>query len=233
MKLLRIYSFFVFCLFLLFTSCEEDVCYSCDETVDAWAHENLTTISLMSRIELQNLDLEKQRASFRTFSPSKKKEIWIDKLNHVKSKAQSNDEIQHLNILNQFVANLDFSTTLTSEQIDYLENWFAEGVLKFEWTGYYRISAFKMLGEVTKEEKEFNEQYLDQILSSNYEGPNLKFLDLMGVNYAYAQCDSEWCADCTFLGGTCLSGCQRTTTGCGWLFLQECTKNCSPPPPDI
>lgn len=229
------HAYFIFSLLLLafVSSCQKEPCYSCDDGVDSWAHENIEKISLMSKTEVVELHLEKQRAAFRIFEPNKRKKLWSDKMVEVRNFLNSEEELQHFSIMENFIERHTFDEDITHEQEKFLFDWFDEGKEKFGWTDYFRISAFMRLGKVVNNEKEFKELYVKDLLSYNNEpksGNDVTLSQIMALNVANAEtsCDSRWCLDCNLIGGTCLTGCSNTSTGCGWAWSQSCNKNCAP-----
>ncbi len=218
-------------LLVVLVSCQKEPCYSCDDGVDSWAKENITKISLMTRSDILKLNLEKQKAAYRTLQSDKKKKLWSDKLVDVKKMAKSDEELQHLIVLEKFAENYDFESDLPTELETFLFEWFDEGKKKFGWTDYFRISGFMMLGKAVNSEKEFKDLYSKEILSFNTgpkEDNSISLKQLLAINVANAEnwCDSKWCYDCQIIGGYCVNSCTTTQSGCGWLWVSPCTKNC-------
>ena len=169
----------------------------------------------MNRNELATLSSEEQKAAFRTFSPEKRKQLWLNKLNQIKSLNFSNEEMQHLNTFEIFLNKYDFSKELTNEQEKFLNSWFEEGRLKYNWTSYFLVSGFAKLNEdAVKTKKEFY---------SNF--PNLK----ARIEGESGSCDCKWDITCQLSGlGECSDPeCRETRAGCGWLTMQACDGDCS------
>lgn len=205
-------------------SCQDETCYSCDKEVDSWAKENVELLKKMDRIELSKLSNDKQRAAFRTFTPEKRKQLWIAKLKQIKTLNFTDNELNHLKFIEKFISKYDFSKEMTTEQENLFNNWFEEGKLKFGWTPYFLVSGFAVLNDdavLTK--KEFQNNY-PKLLARDYE----EVVD-DGSGGIVNDCDCRWDLSCQLSGlGDCTDkGCESTTLGCGALLMQSCTNDCS------
>lgn len=177
----------------------------------------------MNRNELVVLSSRKQRVAFRTFTPEKRKQLWIDKFKQIKSLNFSKDEFDHLKIIEKFLNKYDFSKELTEDQELFLNSWFEEGKLNFKWTSYFLVSAFSKLNNNAVLNKiEFQEEFPTLLASTDYEE---EVDDGSGGGYT-DDCDCRWDLTCELSGlGKCSdNGCEDTIFGCGWLGMQSCTK---------
>ncbi|MCF6167348.1 bacteriocin fulvocin C-related protein [Lutibacter sp.] len=178
----------------------------------------------MNRSELAILSSGKQRAAFRTFTPQKRKQLWLDKFKQIKSLNFSKKEVNHLKIMEEFLKKYDFSKELTKKQEEYLTSWFEEGKLNFKWTPYFLISGFAKLNEdAVLSKKEFKSKFPEVSMRDDLTTPP----DEGGGDIDY--CDCRWDITCQLAGlGDCSNtSCEGTTFGCGWLGMQSCTSDCS------
>lgn len=220
-------KFLIFLFLISFANigCQDETCYSCDKEIDSWAKENFESLKIMNRNQLVVLSSGKQRAAFRTFTPEKRKQLWVDKFKQIKSLNFSKDELDHLKIIEKFLNKYDFSKELTYDQELFLNSWFEEGKLNFGWTPYFLVSAFAMLNEdAVLNKKEFLNKFPTQ-LSREYpeetdDGSGASITD---------ECDCRWDLTCELAGmGKCSNdSCEDTSFGCGWLLMQSCTNDCS------
>ncbi len=99
----------------------------------------------MNRNELVKLSTGKQKAAFRTFTSKKRKQLWFNKFNQIKSLNFSIEERNHLKIFEKFLKKYNFSKELTKKQEEFLNSWFEKGKLNFGWKNYFLVSGFVML----------------------------------------------------------------------------------------
>jgi len=197
---------------LSFSSCSEETCYSCDDTVNEWVKENKTLIESFNRSELMQLELSKQRAAFRILSPEKRKEIWLDKILYVKENELSNDEKIHFKLLEVFIEELDFGKELTKKEGIYVNNWLDEGRKIFNWDDKFLVKNFYFIGNESRG--------ID---------------DGTGIGSG-TDCNCSSSSDCNSSGNQgppsfCSTfgpvECNKTTMGCGFLWLFSCHGTCS------
>ncbi|MGV8945064.1 MAG: bacteriocin fulvocin C-related protein [Lutibacter sp.] len=181
----------------------------------------------MDRIELSKLSNGKQRAAFRTFTPEKRKELWISKLKQIKSLDFSTNEVNHLKFIEKFINKYDFSKEMTIEQEKLFNDWFEEGRLKYGWTPYFLVSGFAILNEDAVLNKNDFQNEFPIISTRGIEDEDED--DGTGGGGSTDDCDCNWDITCQLSGlGDCSdNGCRDTTLGCGWLGMQNCTNDCS------
>ncbi len=103
--------------------------------------------------------MSKQKAAFRTFDSQKRKTLWLNKFSQIKKLNLSTVEIQHLEEMEQFISNFDFSKEINENQKKYFFSWFDKGKSNFGWSDYFLISGFMMLDDAVLTESEFKEKY--------------------------------------------------------------------------
>ena len=220
----------IFLILISFTniSCTDDNCYSCDQEINSWAKENLESLKSMNRNELSILSTGKQKAAFRTFTSEKRKQLWDDKFNQIKSLSFSKAELSHLKIFNKFLKKYDFSKELTKQQEQFLNDWFEEGKLNFNWTPYFLISGFAMLNEdAVLNKKEFQNKFPS--LYSMRVDDGLSEPGVGNGDGGTGDCDCRWDISCQLahMGSCSDDKCKDTSLGCGFMLMQSCTGDCS------
>lgn len=227
----RIRLFLTSIALVLLTGCENETCFSCDEEIDSWAKENIKELRLKSRTEISKFNLEKQRAAFRTFTPIKRREIWLDKLASMKRIFSSQDELRHFSKIEKFIEGLDFSQEISDSQADYFFNWFNEGVENYGWTNYFLASGFMRLGETVNSEDQYKNLYTFEPRMQNKQD-SFGLMQLLIINDANAEeidCNCRWDTHCQLIASSdcnTQSACEETVLGCGIVFMQSCTGRC-------
>ena len=206
------YYLLILLITLSFSSCSEETCYSCDDTLNEWVIENKTLIESFNRSELIQLELNKQKAAYRVLSSEKRKEIWLDKILYVKENQLSNEEKIHFKLLEVFIEELDFAKGLTKKQESYVGNWFDEGRKAFNWDDKFLVKSF-------------------YFIDNNFRG----FDDGVGIGSGVdcnclksSECNSPDDQGppsfCTTFGPV---ECDKTFSGCGFLWLFSCVGTCT------
>lgn len=196
---------------------QEEVCYSCDESVDAFVKENLKAIQQMNRADIINYSQEKQRGIYRALSSEKKKEIWLDKFAQINSLDLNEGERALMNKFQEFVNKADFSNAITQKEKDYLDNLRAEAISKHGWTQRFIVSTFGYLENVDRSGIIVAKDFGDVPVLTDPD-PDEK-----------PKCDCDWGFAC--LDGPCDErdgACDRTTGGCGWFLREACVSLCRP-----
>ncbi len=208
-------------LILIIVSCQKSVFYSENETINEWVEQNKSKFNSINRESLLKFNLSEQKAIYRSLISQNRKNLWIQKVDFVKSKMNNKDEIAYVNELKSIINSINFSQKLELNDVQILEVWIRNGIEKFNWNEYFIYSSFKLLSDVTSSKTSFDKLLLNEnFKSTTYRG-------VASTNMS-SSCDSNWCADCNLIGGTCKGGCSETTIGCGLFWLQTCNKNCVP-----
>ena len=112
---------------------EDDIKYSCDETVDSWVKRNLPEIRRMSREQWIELEPDFGLAAYRAFTPEQRIEFWKEKFAEVKALPWSEDELLHIQQAEDFTFSsniLSLDRKLTDKENDELEIFF------YKWAKY-------------------------------------------------------------------------------------------------
>lgn len=114
--------YFVFAIFVMGSCQQKEACYSCDENVDAYIKAHLKSIQEMDRAEIITHPNEMQRAMFRVLSPTKKKEVWLDKFVQLNSLDLNEAERILMKKFHDFVIAMNFEDDFSDKDIAYLES---------------------------------------------------------------------------------------------------------------
>ncbi len=212
---------FVLALSCVLNSCTQDaeVVYSCNEAINEWATENLSTIQEMTRSEWLKLDENKKRAAYRGFTQQQRIKFWHDKLEELKDLNWSTEELNHINLVGRFVDNHEsfFSGKhLTDEQSDELYlfcySWIEAGIEKFGWTKSTALSIIGTGNKVTDKNggiKSDPGPLIDDKKDCYCHAGNVLYTTCIGNNES---CEKT---DCIVSFG-----------GCGFMLTEECNGEC-------
>ncbi|MFD2552532.1 bacteriocin fulvocin C-related protein [Bizionia sediminis] len=193
----------------LISSCQtEEECYSCNESVDNWARQNIESISKMDRADIIQLPAEKQRAAFRVLSPERKTSVWLDKISYLKNKYKSDEEIKLFEFVENVLANRKFDKEMSDKEYYAVEAKLLPLVEAAGWSKSKMVYAFGTL----QNEKQVN---------NDFYGSSSKVAVAHDVD---CNCNWGWCGD----GGDCeKETCDETDFGCGFLGFGSCDEICS------
>ncbi len=193
----------LFGFILLFSSCNtKEECYSCNADIDAWVKENKTELMSMDREELSKLDLSRQRAALRMFSPERKKLLWTEKLTEVLQTPFSNDEKKYLKYAENVLKTHSFKKPFTEKESKEILDWMEQGKLKFGWTNEFLFNSFFIVGNSHDNQRINPEEPLDD-------------------------CSCRYSISCFPIGRGCdYNDCSDTNDGCGFFGNSECKGIC-------
>lgn len=211
----RIQFFFLISVFLV--SCTKDISnetFSCDKSIDKWAHDNYKSLSVISKSELAKLTGENQIAAFRTLSPEKKAEIVKQKLNEILGLKWTDKEREHLNLLSNNISSAWYEEN-TNDNKFYkmaLHSWIKE------WTFYCRDSLSWSRELVFSIGCRFD----TPVSSEGYllETPITDVVDPVGN--CKCSTDDDWCS----LFKYCKAGNCKEGPGCGLFWNYNCDGLC-------
>ena len=203
---------------MLLLSCQKnELEFSCDPLINEFVSQNKKALSLLRIDDFTSYPIDVQRAIFTSWDASKKKEIWIEKLQKV-AVADSFDsaEIFHIqdlidHIKNGYFANEDMNKD-SLENVDYARYWINYATVDLGWSKKY--IAFMVFRLYTNPEQLDNEFSGLTSLRTN-----------VAVNGETGNCNCSVSSD--YCGSSiCASGNCTITSGCGWLFSQSCNGLC-------
>ena len=94
-KILKNSLYILMGLVLFSCEAEELKVYSCDETINEWAQQNLDKIRIMKRNQWNNLDESRKRAAYVAFTPEQKIALWKGKVEQILTLEWSEEELEH------------------------------------------------------------------------------------------------------------------------------------------
>lgn len=223
MKLNKILFFLVLALIAL-TSCskENEVKYSCNETINSWVKSNLVEIHQMDRKEWLQTSAQTSIAIYRAFTPNQRFQFWKDKIKEVKAMNWSQKELLHIQKVEDFLTSHQgfFSQEkLSEEQLNELETffykWKKEGEQQFGWNSKVAIS---IAGSGYRLKNENGDIALP---SSTTNAP------VVTHSAENCNCNTGMLSDFCFGSGPCESAqCSSGSGGCGWFLMQDCNGTC-------
>ncbi len=182
-------------------SCEaEDTqVYSCDPTMNRWAHQNLTDIRTMDRRDWIKLDEDHKSAAYVAFTQEQRTDLWLGKIEQMLKLDWTTEELEHIFLLRDFIVSH--------------QNWFNDEILNEEQENELLLFAYQWV-EYGKNELGWNDTLPYAIITT----PN-DLMDKEGnVEYIYnrkrtlsrseatskKKCNCHRTIDtCGLQGGTC------------------------------
>lgn len=211
--------FFLTCLLSVFTSCQEEEIYSCNEKVNDWVKENLKEIRTMTRSEWKNLDENVKRGCFVAFTQQQKVDFWKEKFNEALELEWTQEEAEHIKAMYRFVDEhpeyFDFSTERTDEEIETFElfvyGWIKKAEQQFRW------SKNTIAGLIATGNKLLDTKGTVQINQTR------AMTKSEGESKCNCSTKSDWCSvfsECQDVA------CEESTHGCGTLLVYSCNGRC-------
>lgn len=210
--------FIGFALAITFYSCEKtELEFSCDPEINEYVSKNKKSLADISLDQLSAYDISLQRAIFNSWEPSKKRDVWLEKLNNVLNKEELNlHERKHLTKLMDHIAPDYFSEAGSNHESTtstyFAGEWISFAIKELNWNEEY--IAFIVYRLYTKPEQFYQEK---SAIAS--------FTSSITTNTEAYDCNCNTSSDfCST--GACTSGDCNTVGGCGWLWSMECNGNC-------
>lgn len=197
---------------------QDDTQFSCDPVINEYVSTHQDELSLISVSELASSDIIFQQAVFRSFSPAKKREVWLEKIQILlNSQYYSEAECLHLIKLREHISEDYFTVenieTLKAERQAFSSEWILFAKQNLFWTNT-DISFIVYTLFTTKAQFESELEFMNSVQSQS--------VDISG--------DPVTCGcnvDSNFCPHSCIySGC-TITTGCGWFWTETCNGMCS------
>ena len=228
MKKLFYGTVMLLCTVLLWTGCErntyvDEVNKKITKERNAESVEAATqSIEAMTRKELTSFSGSMQRDLFNMATPAKRKALWLNKLDHLKSVVKTKGERNFVSKIEGIANGLDFDSGLSPEKEAEMDAMLYEAALEFNWSKTFVVYAFGTLHDMDATITAKNDFFGAFESEKGIVYEDLQPLDTRAVD---CNCRWGWCPD----GGDCEeSGCEQTNHGCGLLWLWPCTKECSP-----
>lgn len=208
---------FILILILLIISCrnEENVVFSCDPSIDKYVHLKSAQLQKLSLDEFLSMNLEMQRATYRSYLADKKYSLWREKMERILGCGEWNSkELNHIASLKEFIYPEYFEIQSGNYSPKYQQS--------FEWNWI----------QYAKDTLEWGNRQLAFVVSSlyvDYDDFTAVFQSNPGTDNPVGSCQCNLTEDfCNYqLGFKCKNnGCPISESGCGWLWLSSCNGQC-------
>lgn len=191
--------------------------FSCDPVINKFVLENREELSRVEVSAFADYELPLQKAVYNSWDAKKKRDAWIDKLQHVLSAGSfEKPEILHLQKLIDHIdedyfleANMESNKGSRSQ---FADEWIGYATKELGWSDQY--VAF-LVYRLYTEQYQFN----DELSMLNALHGNVS------VNSEIGSCTCNTSSDFCGLGYCSSNGC-TTTSGCGWLWTERCNGVC-------
>jgi hypothetical protein len=200
-------------------SCQQsELQFSCDPAINEFVVDNQSALSQISIFELVTYELPLQRAIFTSWDAEKKRNVWIDKLNHlILNESFNKDEVDHIQKLINHIDVDYFLNEKTDKELElrlfFIREWLDYATNQLGWSDLYiSFVVYRLYTEQSQMEDELSIlESLGTAITTDSEGCNCNM-------------ENNFCSgfvDCIS------SGCTVTTKGCGWLLSESCDGSCN------
>jgi hypothetical protein len=202
---------------ILFSCQQSEFEFSCDPVINEFVLENRKELSKLPVTTFSDYELPLQKAVYNSWDAQKKRKAWIGKLQHVISFGSfSEPEILHFQKLTDHIHEDYFlESCVREEQASrkrFADEWINYAVSKLGWSDQYIAFLIYRL---------YTEQYqFDDELSM------LTALSASVTMDSEASCTCNTSSDFCF-GYGCVSNECSITSGCGWLWTEQCNGVCN------
>lgn len=205
---------FVFLFFICsILSCQKQIeCYSCIEEFDNYVKVNKELLENFTLKDLNVLNLEKQKASYRSFDSKKKSAIWKEKYKIILENANNlynSDELVEIQIIYDFISPENIENV--SKVHVFAEEWYLRTKQKFSWSDdKYRYLFFSL-----------NTNELAYMVRDVDPQPTI----FCNCNDIHSGILIE---DCPSIMPDCreVNSCEETDGGCGYFWVDKCNGDC-------
>ncbi|MBQ8958915.1 MAG: bacteriocin fulvocin C-related protein [Bacteroidales bacterium] len=231
MKHLKYQLIVVFAVSILVCSCKkEDQVYSCNPTINEWVRKNKSSFQEISREQIGLLPMGLQKSVFRSLTPEKQWQLWVEKFNIVRS--QWDAPVQR--VVDLALKTMDaswYSQPLTDDRLKFI-NAIEDELLTNLMDSIDYVVNFCLLST----ENELLELRQPERIDYSWISfpPEISIADFSkeapggGSAPVLLDCKCEWDVSCLWsLSGCIKEGCNKTNTGCGFGFSKPCTGTCS------
>ncbi len=210
--------FAVFVSAFLFSCQMDELEFSCDPVINSFVVENMAELSKISTQELTSYETPLQKAVFRSWSPERKRQAWLEKLQYVLDhQSFSEDERKHIFKLVNHIVEGYFKDQLKPEgkliRNNFSKDWLDVAANDLGWDDrFIAFCVYRLYVDQSQFEIEFS---------------SLKSTSLsMSANSESGTCNCNISNDfCS--GGNCASSGCTSSSGCGWLWSQRCNGLCN------
>jgi hypothetical protein len=202
---------------ILFSCQQSEFEFSCDPVINEFVSKNREELSGVAINTFANYELPLQKAVFNSWDAQKKRDAWIDKMQHVISSGSfTGPEVLHLQkLIDHIHADYFLEANLQKDQASrsqFAEEWINYATTELGWSDQY--IAF-LVYRLYTEQYQFKDELsmlgaLSKSVSINSEAGSCT------CNTSSDYCGSSYCHS---------SGC-TITSGCGWLWTEQCNGVC-------
>lgn len=211
--------FAVFASVFLFSCQVDELEFSCDPVINSFVVENMAELSKISTQELTSYETPLQKAVFRSWSPERKRQAWLEKFQYVLDhQSFSEDERKHIFKLVNHIVEGYFEDQLKPEgkliRNNFSKDWLDVATNDLGWDDRFISFCVYRL-------------YVDQSQFET-EVSSLKSTSLsMSANSESGTCNCNISNDFCSGGNCASSGCAASSSGCGWLWSEGCNGLCN------
>ena len=207
---------------LLFTSCDDDPVYSCDEQTDRWVKDNMELVRNIDRDSFLTYSDSEKRAMYRAFTPEQRISMWKEKLNEVKMLSWNEKELSHITKLEEFI-NMHkecFEDGMSDENEDVLDVFFYQWqTYAIDSLGWDRQIGFAIAGSLNqmKENGEIEREDLNMRKGMRTRSKSGEDCDCSSKLFNDF-CIGMYCND--------RAKCEGVSSSCGWFWNKDCDGLC-------
>lgn len=209
----------VFVLVLIFSSCKRsEGAFSCDPILNQYVSTHQAILKSAPITDLTNSDLVFQQAVFRSYDATRKREVWVQKIQLLlETQIYSPAEFAHVNtLLNHLHKNYFVKQNIEHERNDrkqFATDWINKAKNSLGWTD--QQVAFIVYRLYTTSSQFDSELRFSQSIQQQT------------VIQPLANCSCSTSTDYCLGNLLCNSGsCILTSSGCGWLWSESCNGAC-------
>lgn len=200
------------CLFIVLLSCTDDV--SIENDSKSSNHVPLEFLRSLDNTSLQDLallDRMGQIGAVNNISPYRMRELWLEKFDLMIAAEQDQSYVTKLIELKNFVNGFSFEREFNVSEEIYLNNFFNISKSQFNKDDLYMTINFSSF-EVYNGNQNYRYLSVSEIVAAPGESP--------GCNCRWGVCDAAGAFTCKE------KECNKSSSGCGFLFWQSCVKMC-------
>jgi len=205
-------------LFLVISSCnrEKDLVFSCDPNINLMVHQKSAELQSLNLDQFLSMNIEMQRATFRSYTSQKRYELWNEKLQRVINSCEwEGSKLNHLIILKEFLTpdyfkDVNNLTELPHNQY-FVKNWLISALTSLNMN---KVELSFLVSSLYFDYRKFLNDLTNQVDPNNPTGPCL--------------CNvlSDFCSTPGEIKICISNGCITAEGGCGWLWLEACNGQC-------
>jgi len=211
--------FKVLVFLIIFSSCKRDeVVFSCDPILNQYVSTHQAVLKSLSLTDLTNSDLVFQQAAFRSYDATRKREVWMQKIQSLLvTQIYSPDEFAHVySLLNHLHENYYVKENIESERNErkqFATDWINKAKYSLGWSDQkVAFVVYRLYSTTSQFDTEL--KFIQSIQQQD---------DIQPVGNCSCSTFTDYCTGISL----CNSGsCLLTSSGCGWLWSEDCDGTC-------